>query len=261
MDDALIFLQGEMAALDAISEKIMREMPQRTEGTLRVSTSNGSPRYFVKQDGEELYLPKKQRERAARLAKRDYLLSMLKRVEKRRKAYEKAIACLEEGSLQDVYDKMCEGRKRLVKSLIESDEDFLERWNAENLGERNTYQISDEYITSRGEKVRSKSELLIANRLADFDIPYKYECPLEISGYTTFFPDFTALNKRTRKTWRWEHFGMMTNPEYAENTIQKLSLYEKTGLYIGDGLIVTFEASGRGIVMGEVDDYIKKYLL
>ena len=57
-----------------------------------------------------------------------------------------------------------------------------------------------EYYTYKGERVRSKSEMIIANELFRNNIPYKYELPIELENWNkkvTIYPDFTVLNKRT----------------------------------------------------------------
>ena len=84
---------------------------------------------------------------------------------------------------------------------------------------------SPELYTDRGERVRSKSEVIIANLMAKENIPYKYECPLYLNGFGTVHPDFTALNVRERKEYYWEHLGMMEDPEYSEKAVRKISAY------------------------------------
>ena len=76
----------------------------------------------------------------------------------------------------------------------------------------------------RGERVRSKSEILIANSLNEMNIQYRYEYPIRISN-TTFYPDFYILNLRRRKEYIWEHFGRMDDIEYARNAIRKIRYF------------------------------------
>ena len=38
-------------------------------------------------------------------------------------------------------------------------------------------------------------------------IPYKYECPLQLSNGMIIYPDFTVLDVKRRKVWYWEHRG------------------------------------------------------
>ena len=56
---------------------------------------------------------------------------------------------------------------------------------------RNADDDMSNYITDAGERVRSKSELVIANLLYKNNIPYMYECPLKINN-NTVYPDFTV---------------------------------------------------------------------
>ena len=75
------------------------------------------------------------------------------------------------------------------------------------------------------------------------------------------FPDFKLLNKRTRKTIYWEHFGMMDDPDYLDTAIQKIQRYARSGIFLGDTLIVTFETSRRPLSTKDIELLIQKHLL
>lgn len=77
------------------------------------------------------------------------------------------------------------------------------------------------YTTENGEKVRSKSELTIVNKLSIRGIKYRYEEPHYLKGFGLVYPYFTILNAKTREGIIWEHFGLMDNPEYVENCLKK----------------------------------------
>ena len=52
--------------------------------------------------------------------------------------------------------------------------------------------VQKPYPTLKGESVRSKSEVIIANELFTANISYEYEKPLYLEGYDSpFLPDFT----------------------------------------------------------------------
>ena len=101
-----------------------------------------------------------------------------------------------------------------------------------------------EFYTAKGEQVRSKSEILIADTLYRKNIPYCYERPLEFPGAGRIHPDFTILRRSDRKEVYWEHLGMMDDPEYAANALMRIDLYERNGIFPGDRLILTHE-TGR----------------
>ncbi len=121
-------------------------------------------------------------------------------------------------------------------------------------------EVGSEIVTEKGEVVRSKSEKILADKLNLMNIPYHYEQPLFLNGYGTIHPDFTVLNKSTRKEYYWEHFGLMDNPEYCEKAIKKIETMQKNGIYIGEKLIVTFETQSHPLNMKIVENTIKKYL-
>lgn len=117
----------------------------------------------------------------------------------------------------------------------------------------------DGILTDREERVRSKSELIIANALNSQNIPYRYEQKLTIKG-RDIYPDFNILNVRKQKEIIWEHFGLMDDPEYVAKTVRKISEYSANGFQIGDNLIVTFENNHTPLNTIQVNYYIKNFL-
>ena len=75
--------------------------------------------------------------------------------------------------------------------------------------------------TARGEAVRSKSEVIIANLLHTRGIEYRYEEPLEIGGLTKY-PDFTIEDDNTGQTYYWEHLGMLSDERYQRRWLEKM---------------------------------------
>ena len=117
-----------------------------------------------------------------------------------------------------------------------------------------------EIYTERGERVRSKSEKILADKFYLKGIPYRYECPLKLSGMGMVYPDFTLLNVKTRQEYYWEHFGLMGDPEYCEKAVRKIAAYEKNGIFPGVNLIFTFEAGKASLDMKQIDRLIEQYL-
>ena len=111
--------------------------------------------------------------------------------------------------------------------------------------------------TVRGELVRSKSEVIIANALFYNDIDYEYEPVLEVKGHVKR-PDFKILDGDTGKVWYWEHCGMMTDPRYRKHWDDKKKFYEKNGIVEGKNLIVTMDDEQGGLDASEIDELIKE---
>lgn len=83
--------------------------------------------------------------------------------------------------------------------------------------------------TSKGEMVRSKSEVIIAEHLAARDVEYSYERALTING-TTKYPDFTIEDMESGLTIYWEHCGMLHVPSYRRRWEGKLEWYKANGI-------------------------------
>lgn len=131
-----------------------------------------------------------------------------------------------------------------VPSIVKVDD----RYYAENLV----------YKTERGEMVRSKSEVIIANMLYENHIPYTYEKELDVGGYKKI-PDFTIEDEESGDVWYWEHCGMMNDENYEKRWNAKEKLYAANGIIEGKNLIVTKEY-GKGFDSSEIKKIIDKYL-
>ena len=82
--------------------------------------------------------------------------------------------------------------------------------------------------TKRGDLVRSKSEVIIANELLAQGIDrYEYEAALAFPDGKTRYPDFTVVDDDTGKRYYWEHLGLLHNPDYQARWNRKLDAYRK----------------------------------
>jgi len=119
------------------------------------------------------------------------------------------------------------------------------------------------HTTSRGEAVRSKSEVIIADRLAAANIDYIYEEELLIDDLPRY-PDFTIHDDDSGIDYYWEHLGMLSNPEYKEKWGNKLEWYHKNGIKEEGGkrgtLIITCDDEKGGISSQEIDRVIREKL-
>ena len=118
-----------------------------------------------------------------------------------------------------------------------------------------------EFYTSKNIRVRSKTELIIAEKLDKYGIPYYYEKPLFVRGMGIIHPDFTVLNVRQRKVKYWEHLGMMDDTEYRMHALNRINRYENAGFFPGIDLILTHETSASPIRTNIIEKCIEKYLL
>ncbi|WP_217817812.1 AAA family ATPase [Clostridium tyrobutyricum] len=112
---------------------------------------------------------------------------------------------------------------------------------------------------SVGDVFRSKSELIISERLILNDIEYNYEKPLKLNECTKY-PDFTIENDYG-DIFYWEHCGLMNDKDYKQRWNKKLQLYKQNGikpLNEGGNLIITVEDGTNGINIKHIDNIITK---
>ena len=139
-----------------------------------------------------------------------------------------------------MYDKTNVFRRKLINADIISDNEFVRQWQSVEYKGKYIDDIGREIITNKGEKVRSKSEKIIADKLYELNIPYRYECQLILSG-TIIYPDFTILKMPERKEVYLEHFGMMDREDYVKNMTKKLRIFEQNGIVLGVDVFFTQE--------------------
>lgn len=116
--------------------------------------------------------------------------------------------------------------------------------------------IQKPYSTLKGDLVRSKSEVIIANELYIANIPYEYEKPLYLEGYEQpFLPDFTI--QAGNKVVYWEHCGLMSDEKYRTKWDRKKRVYEKFGISEWNRtLIVTYETYAGSLNLVDIRQHI-----
>ena len=82
---------------------------------------------------------------------------------------------------------------------------------------------------SDGKMLRSKSELLIYQRLLDRDLSPLYEKTLIIKEVEKL-PDFTIENDNTGEVYYWEHCGMLFDKNYKERWEEKYQWYRENDI-------------------------------
>lgn len=230
-------------------------------GKLRCTSSNGTDQFFI--DGK--YVSKKNQELIKKVAQREYYEYLLPVLEERIKELHKMEKLFQEDIIYGGYSQLCQARKKLVEPVKMPIEQKIERFMAEKY-EPGYFNEDDstEYYTIKGERVRSKSEKIIADELYRYEVPYHYEKPLILRNKgkrIKLRPDFTTINRMSGKIVIYEHLGMMDNPEYVDKNINKLDLYEKNGYLLGKNLIITHETSSKPLSVGVVDSYIENFLI
>ena len=252
-----------MLLLESIIREKQQEIENAPKGIVNVAHSGRRVQYYYKnnsKDKKRKYLRKAEEPLIKALCQREYDEKVLEIAEKEHVRLKMLLALYEAGICEDVYEKLKEERKIFVAPIALSDEEYVSQWLEEEYPRKGFEENYPEYYTDNGERVRSKSEILIANALKKHDVPYHYEAPLYLKGWGIIHPDFTVLNVRTRKEYYWEHLGKMDDPSYAESALQRIELYEKNSIFPGDKLILSHETLSRPINTQNIERMIDLYL-
>ena len=253
--------------LEKLLKRIEKDLADMPEGRLRINKRRNSPRgaqYYQCIPGgpkNGIYLPISENDLAKKLAQKAYLLQLREQLKKQLTFFKTSIPDLSDRPFLKVYDSLTANRKELVMPLFEDDDTFVAHWLSSEY-ERMPFEPGTPiHITDRGERVRSKSEKILADRFYALGIPYLYEKPVRLSRNKKRVPDFTLLNIRRRETFYWEHFGMMDDKDYVNSNISKINEYARAGIIPGKNLIMTFETKEQVLDINTVNQLIKAYLL
>lgn len=223
------------------------------EGSLRISRSHATEQYYhlTCEHGtlKNEYLSKEELPLISALAQKSYDLAVLRLAQKELQALELLEKTAPPMRVEDVYDALPPVRRNLVTPIRPSSEELRAEWEAVAYSGGYFRGDSPVYLTDRGERVRSKSEQLIANLLYRLGIPYRYEYPVQLlvdGKVKTWRPDFMLLDVRSGKEYYLEHFGMLddsSDGNYARNAFWKMKVYEQNGMYEGETMLYSFETS------------------
>ena len=215
-------LSKEQKELEMICSKVENELKSVPEGNLRISKDKNKVRYYhCVEDNEGTYISK----------------------------------------IDSELPKLHTQRQLLVTPVEPIWEKELAKWYDSEYHGKEFYEGTAEIVTEKGERVRSKSEKILADYFYRNNILYQYEKPLYLKGYGTIYPDFTFLSKKTRKEIYWEHEGMMDKPEYAKSAVKKIESYQRNGIHLGERLILTFETELTVLNSQIVEELVEKYLV
>ena len=199
-----------------------------------------------------------------RLVEQEYYAKMLPEIEKQIANLKEALRNIDERKLEKIYNDMHAGKRKMITSGILSREEKIRRFEEETYESKPIDDDRTEIYTNKGERVRSKSEKIIADHFERRGILYRYEKPLYLmvdGQRKPFYPDFTVMNKRTTKILYVEHFGMLDDSVYYNGTLRKLDVYEKNDILIGRDLLVFHETGKRVLNVKSIDKYIDEYMV
>ncbi len=256
-------LMAEQVRLEELVTVTRRNLKDAPGGTLRLSKSHSSVQFYHCTDENKLgkYITKGNDKLVRCLAQKSYNERVLRVAEKRLNQIKRILKDYEDDEIEQLFMQEHKVRQRLIQPAEPTWEEKLSEWKAKEYQGKGFGDGTPMIITERGERVRSKSEKIMADYFYRNGIEYKYECPIYLKGLGMVYPDFTFLSQKIGKEIYWEHNGMVDEPSYARNMVHKIDAYENSGIFPGERLILTYETEQSILSTGKIEQMVKKYLL
>ena len=227
------------------------------EGILKVKSIKSGSYYYYRNGDTIRYLGKDDTGFIKQLVQKNYVAHAAKVAKQEAHLLQNVISKYPDPAVEDLYDNLPEARRKFATPIFFTDEECAKNWLSIPFTPKPFSKDAPEYYTARGERVRSKSEVIIADRLFAKGIPYKYECPL-MTRNGIIHPDYTILRLSDRKILYHEHCGKMGDPGYVSDMLDRVDLYAHENIYVGNRLFLTFESENHPFDLSYLDDFIEK---
>ena len=239
---------------------IQSQLETLPPGKLICCNHNSYTKWYHKYQDHRAYIPKSNRQLAQQLAHKNYLKSLLHDLKKEQKALTMYLNhhpnVMESESLLTKHPEYQELLSQTHLSLSKE----LSNWMSSPYHRNPSHPESLNHKGLANTYLRSKSEVLIDMALRKSNIPFRYECVLELNN-SKIFPDFTIRHPHTGEFYYWEHFGLMDSLSYTESTVSKLRLYTSNGIIPGINLITTYETRNNPLNMQTIEKTIEFYFM
>lgn len=239
--------------------KLQQQLEGYPKGKIACLKNGKYAKWYHVLDGERKYIPKSDTRFARQLVEKQYVQAKLEDALMDKKALSKYMKTVSGyRSSEELFFK-----NSFYGDILRNAERHsidLNTWQNNDYPRNPLYPEMLKFKSISGNLLRSKSELIIEQLLFTYQIPYRYECKLEM-GETVFYPDFTIIHPKTRKIYYWEHFGMMDNSKYARKVFNKLEIYCENNIIPSVNLITTFETQDAPLDAIKVENIIRQYFL
>ncbi len=231
----------ERTRLENEIDRLKNELTSFPEGKLIHSSDSKHTKFYVRNGDTRRYLSTKERSLTEALAAKKYVSAKIDDYSHELMAINHYLNHHEKHTshADDLLSKSSKYHQLLTPYFSPLADDLCQ-WMHADYDKKTDYPEQLLHTGLSGNRLRSKSESYIDIILTQYNIPFRYECKLEL-GRTVYYPDFTIRHPSTGAFYYWEHFGMMDRPEYRNSVIAKLQTYIRHGIIPSINLITTYE--------------------
>lgn len=249
--------RNELNYQQKMGEFYQAELQNLPKGRLNVNIIKNQPYYFHVIDGERTYIGKKNGV-VCDLQKRYFMEEALRRIDTNKKL----LTQMQRRYQEITPEAICEGTPAAYRM---SQEEYLlvntmkhQECDADDYTKNTNYAHNLIHKTMKGDMVRSKSEVIIANALYMQGIDYHYEELVKIGRYL-IAPDFRVWVESQQRYKYWEHMGMTGDPVYLDSALWKIRLYIENGYVLWEDVIFTFEDMNGNINAQTIEKIISEF--
>ena len=251
----------ESERLNKKIEEVHNELKTMPEGKLHIVHDRNAVRWY-NYLGKNIreYLNKSNIGLVRKLARKYYLSLFLKDLEHEKRAVELYLRHHVKIPWKSEQLLSNEDYQPLLYPLNSNENQNYHDWASEPYQRNLEYPQNLKFKIPNGQLVRSKSEALIAMTLLKYDIPFRYECALEINGMI-IYPDFTIRHPQTGEYYYLEHLGRFDDPGYRQKNCNRIHMYGFKGIYPSFNLLLTYETNDMPLDIEKVEKMIiEKFL-
>lgn len=260
-DEYLLNLLNEYKTMEEKQQKELNSLPA---GKLVIRKEKGKMNFVHYLTEKESGAGKirrgitKQPEMIRALARKQYLQESLSLLQKNIPALESLLKKHLEPTPDNLLKKLPKSWQQLPAGLFSEEWQEARDWAAAEFEQDKSRPEEKCHVTTGGLRVRSKSEVVIAEKLEAYQIPFRYEQVLYIEN-RRFSPDFTIFHRG--ELFYWEHCGLVGNPRYMKHHKWKLDMYERAGIVPWKNLIVTYDDETGNLDSRMIEAEIRNRLL
>lgn len=235
------YFEKMLTEMEETLEKVNVDLKDCPSGSLMQHNRGGVPTFFHVYDENGSRKRKgitRDKELIKKLIEKVYLKEKAKILKDDIQAFKKLLEKYKEPTFDNVFNGVPDRFKELGEELLKPQPSD---WSSEPYKQSDYKPEMRRFTTSRFLKVRSKSELLIAEKFYEHDIDFRYEQVIAFENME-FAPDFTIRRKSDGKIFYWEHWGRTFDPSYNKHNRWKMDQYEKMGIVPWDNLIITYDS-------------------
>ena len=251
----------ESERLNRKIEKIRNELAAMPKGKLHIVHDRNAVRWYnYLGNNIREYLNNSNIGLVRQLARKHYLSLLLKDLEHEKRAVDSYLRHHVELPWKSEQLLSNEDYLKLLYPLTQTKNQEYHDWAKEPYPRNLEYSKNLKFKIPNGQLVRSKSEALIAMILFKYNIPFRYECALEIDGMI-IYPDFTIRHPETGEFYYLEHLGRFDDPKYRLKNCNRIHTYGLKGIYPSFNLLLTYETDDKPLDIEKVEKMIKEYFV